>query len=341
MNKQLTIWQLIHKSLLENIPVILLYVLDSRGSSPGRQGFFMAVNKNGEMEGSIGGGIMEHKFVEMAKEKLRKQEDWTQTADIKKQIHDKSAEKNQSGMICSGEQTNFLYRMKNCDIVPVENLMRCLAENRNGLLQLSPNGFVFSENSVGEKNFRFEFKSEEDWIYRENIGYKNILHIIGGGHCALAFAKIMSMMDFYIHLYDTRPNLHTMNQNDHVHQKQVLKEYAELTDLISPGSNQFVVIVTFGYRTDEIAVKALLLKEFQYFGLLGSDKKIEKLLSELKKEGFSQKQLEKIHAPVGLPINSQTPEEIAISIAAQIIQVKNKPLKNILRKPLSFEEEAG
>ena len=54
----------------ENIPVMLLYVLESTGSSPGRQGFFMAVNANNEMEGSIGGGIMEHKFVEMAKEKL-------------------------------------------------------------------------------------------------------------------------------------------------------------------------------------------------------------------------------------------------------------------------------
>ena len=50
---------------------MLLYVLESKGSSPGRQGFFMAVNSNGEMEGSIGGGIMEHKFVEMAKEKLQ------------------------------------------------------------------------------------------------------------------------------------------------------------------------------------------------------------------------------------------------------------------------------
>ena len=99
MQKQLQIWQFIHKSLQADIPVMLLYVLESNGSSPGRQGFFMAVNKDGEMHGSIGGGIMEHKFVEMAKDKLKHNMDSTS---VKKQVHDKSAANNQSGMICSG-----------------------------------------------------------------------------------------------------------------------------------------------------------------------------------------------------------------------------------------------
>jgi xanthine dehydrogenase accessory factor len=329
MNKQLIIWQLIHKSMVQNIPVMLMYVLESKGSSPGRQGFFMAVNKNGEMEGSIGGGIMEHKFVEMAKEKLQTADVKAEGTGIKKQIHDKSAAKNQSGMICSGEQTNFLYRMQAEDILPVENLMGCLAENKKGLLQLSAHGFSFYEEFRDEENFRFEFHSETQWLYQEKIGYKNTIFIIGGGHCALAFSKLMSMMDFYIYLFDTRPDLHTMILNDDVHQKQVIKDYSELNALIPSGRDHFVVVMTFGYRTDEIAVKALLLKEFRYFGLLGSKKKIKKLLTDLKKEGFSQEQLNKIHAPVGIPINSQTPEEIAISIAAQIIQVKNRDVKNI------------
>ena len=69
----------------------------------------MAVNANGEMEGSIGGGIMEHKFVEMAKERLRV---GSHESGVRKQIHDKSVGTNQSGMICSGEQSILLYRMK-------------------------------------------------------------------------------------------------------------------------------------------------------------------------------------------------------------------------------------
>ena len=137
------------------------------------------------------------------------------------------------------------------------------------------------------------------------------------------------MMDFYIHLYDTRSGLHTMDQNHHVHQKHVLENYAELTNLVPSGPDQFVVVMTFGYRTDELVIKALVSREFRYFGLLGSKKKIKKLLSDLKKEGFSQEVLDQIHAPVGLPINSQTPEEIAISIAAEIIREKNRSIKHI------------
>src|SRR4051794_39568218 len=106
MNKQLTTWQLTLKSLQQRIPVMLLYVLESAGSSPGRQGFFMAVNAAGEMEGSIGGGIMEHKFTEMAREQLKESD---AMLSLRKQVHDKSAARNQSGMICSGEQTILLY----------------------------------------------------------------------------------------------------------------------------------------------------------------------------------------------------------------------------------------
>ena len=72
MKRQLTVWNFVKESFEKNIPVMLLYVLESKGSSPGRQGFFMAVNADGKMHGSIGGGIMEHKFVDMAKEKLQK-----------------------------------------------------------------------------------------------------------------------------------------------------------------------------------------------------------------------------------------------------------------------------
>ena len=87
MNKNSAIWKSIFKNLENNIPVMLLYVLDSKGSSPGRQGFFMMVNTTGEINGSIGGGIMEHKFVELAKEKLSGTKNHVDTGEIKKQYH--------------------------------------------------------------------------------------------------------------------------------------------------------------------------------------------------------------------------------------------------------------
>ncbi|HUS02868.1 MAG TPA: XdhC family protein, partial [Chitinophagaceae bacterium] len=152
----------------------------------------------------------------------------------------------------------------------------------------------------------------------------NHLYIVGGGHCALAFSKLMSMMDFYIHLFEEREGLNTMAANNYAHEKNIVNDYSELKTHIPAGENNYVVVMTFGYRTDDIAVRALLNKNFKYFGLLGSKKKIEKMFEDYKNEGTDEKALRKIHSPIGIQIKSQTPEEIAISIAAEIIKVKNE-----------------
>ena len=322
MNKQksLLTWQLIHNSQQQGLPVMLLYVLESHGSSPGRQGFLMAVNAGGEMAGSIGGGIMEHKFVEMAREKL------TQTnpeRSIRTQYHDKSAAHNQSGMICSGDQTILLYRIQVADGPAVQAIIACLEQHKNGLLELSPAGIRFSADHIPDMDYGFRMPTESEWLYQEKIGYKHQLFIIGGGHCALALSELMRPMDFHIRVFDDRPDLHTMRQNDAAHEKIIIQNYSELADLIPSGNHHYMVIMTVGYRTDDLAIRALLNKPFRYFGVLGSKTKLEKLFADYRAEGISDETLQRIHAPIGLAINSQTPEEIAVSIAAEIIRVKN------------------
>ncbi len=320
MNKTLNTWRFILNHLQQNIPVMLLYVLESKGSSPGRQGFFMAVTAGGLMEGSIGGGVMEHKFVELAKEKLVQQQ---QELSVRKQVHDKAAAKNQSGMICSGEQTILLYTIGNEDLSAIQSIIISLQQQEKGRLQLSPAGLHFHSGQLPVNDFQYHFISERDWTYEERTGFKNDLYIIGGGHCALALSRMMCMMDFCIHLFEDRKGLNTFEQNTYVHKKTLVNDYSELTELIPSGGRCYVVIMTFGYRSDDLAVKALLKKDFMYFGLLGSAAKIARMFAGYRKEGIEETALQKIHAPVGLPINSQTPEEIAVSIAAQVIQVKN------------------
>lgn len=324
---------MINKSLQQQVPVMLLYVLQSEGSSPGRQGFFMAVNGHGETEGSIGGGIMEHKFVETAKERLKEgislgfsdlQGTYTDESKstIRKQIHNKSAATNQSGMICSGEQTILLYRVAPEDFNIIEQIITSLQQNQNGTLQLSPTGLRFNA-TIPATDFYFSMTAETEWVYREKTGYKNHLYVIGAGHCALALCRMMQDMEFYVHLYDDRSNLKTFNENDYVHEKKILADYTELAKLISGGNNQYVVVMTVGYRTDDVVVRTLWEKQFRYFGLLGSKSKMEKMFNDYRAEGIPASLLQPIHAPVGIAIHSQTPEEIAISIAAEIIQVKN------------------
>lgn len=319
MHKQLPTWQLIHQSLQQNIAVMLLYVLESKGSSPGRQGFMMAVNATGQMNGSLGGGIMEHKFIELAKLKLQQA---STEISIHQQVHDKEAAKNQSGMICSGEQTIFLYTVKKEEATVIKHIISSLQQNKNGTLQLSPQQISFSE-IIPAKNFDLQLKAGTDFLFTEKTGYKNTLSIIGGGHCALALSQLMSSMDFYICLFDERKELNTIQQNYFVHEKKILDDYDSLSAVIAPGKSSYVVIMTVGYRTDAVALKALLGKQYAYIGMLGSKHKARKIFEQFRAEGVADEWLDLVHAPIGIAIKSQLPEEIAVSIAAQIIKVKN------------------
>jgi xanthine dehydrogenase accessory factor len=320
MHPQFPLWQFIVESVQHGKAVMLMYVLESNGSSPGRQGFGMAVNASSEMKGSIGGGIMEHKFVEMAKALLAKgQKEYRQ---VVQQFHDKEAATDQSGMICSGDQTIFLYLLQKADLSDLKRLRTSLEQNKNGTLELSEQGLRFFDDTP-TTDFLFEKKLDGSFIYREKTGYKNKLFVAGGGHCSLALCRMMSDMDFYIHVFEERNALNTLEQNNYAHEKTIVESYRQLEELIPGGTNHYIVLMTFGYRTDDIAIRALLQKDFRYFGILGSGKKIGKMFSGYIAEGISEERLKRIYAPIGLAIHSQTPGEIAVSIAAQIIQVKN------------------
>jgi len=318
-HKQIVTWKLALSSLERGVPVLLLYVLESKGSSPGRQGFFMIVNALGEMEGSIGGGIMEHKFTEMAKELLRH---GGRVMSLRRQVHDKETAKDQSGMICSGEQTILLYGLRFEDI----SVVRALVGYENGSLRLSPKGIEFVVD-VPLEDFVFDKRSEEDWVYVEKTGYKDWLYIVGAGHCALAFSRLMRTMDFYITVFDHRAELETLVRNEYAHEKVLVKDYDELGGVIVPGrAHHYVVVMTQGYRTDDRAMRVLLPMEFRYLGLLGSQSKVARMMAAYRAEGIAEELLRRVRAPAGLPIHSQTPEEIAVSIAAEIVQVKHGDL---------------
>ena len=317
--KALSTWTFILNCLEEEKAVILLYVVDSLGSSPGRKGFMMAVSTN-DMSGSIGGGIMEHKFVEMAKERLQA---LSSKSFIKKQIHNKSAQTNQSGMICSGEQTVLFFNLSENHVEVIEKIIRTLSTNKRGILTITPNEIGFTNDDLIPQDVVFSMESESQWEYRERLGIKNILYVIGGGHCSLALSQLMRDLDFYIILFEVREKLNTLEKNLFVHERKIIKDYSELENLIVAGENVYVVIMTFGYRTDDVALRSVIHKNFNYLGVLGSKAKMTKMFDEWKRDGLPEEKLNNVFAPIGLSINSRTPFEIAISIAAEIVKVKN------------------
>jgi len=314
-----TVWEFILHKRHSGNEVILLYVADSRGSSPGRRGFHMAVSSDQHFAGTIGGGVMEYKFVEMARSLFTSGHT---KPSVHRQVHSKKAEK-QSGMICSGEQTILVYKLQEDDYPEIDTLVRSLAAWQKGTLQISNEGIRFSTDVNNDSPSFFE-QQGEDFLYREQTGCKDELNIIGGGHCSLALSELMSKMNFYIRVYDDRPNLSTMAANHFANEMHTLQNYEELRDLIPDGHNQYVVIMTMGYRSDDQAFRTLAGKKFRYIGMLGSKSKINTLADSYRNE-IPGLNLDQLYAPAGLDIKSETTYEIAVSIAAQIIMVRNNP----------------
>jgi len=283
---------------------VLMVVVANEGSSPGRKGFKMVVTQN-QMHGTIGGGIMEHKMVEYARSLLEKP---TFKPFIKHQIHDKSAPTDQSGMICSGRQTIAFYVLNSESLSWIDLILN----SENGKISYSENGIQLNENSLSS-----------EWEFIEPISLLNQVYIIGGGHVGLALSEVLSRLDFELHLLDHRENLNTMEANSFVHSKQIV-EFETIEQHIPETENTYVVIMSFGYRTDDIIIRRLLDRKFKFIGMLGSQEKMNTLNKNLLADGFTQEQLDQVHAPIGLDIKSETAAEIAISVAAQLIQIKNK-----------------
>lgn len=312
------IWHHILEKLQENKLVYLLTVIQNSGSYPGRKGFKMIVSEDGFIFGSVGGGVMEFSLVEEAKRLL--QED-KPSLFIKKQIH-KGNIKDGSGMICSGEQTVAFYPLNKNDISVIEDVINCMKNGKKGTISLTPTSFHFSDKKLDNK-FDFQINTKEDWFFNEEIGFKETIYIIGGGHVSILVSEIFKKLGFYVIVFDNRENLNTLENNNFAHQKMVIN-YNEIDNYIEEDKNCYVAIMTNKYTEDKLVLSKLIRNNFQFIGVLGSKAKLKTMWKVLLKEGFTQKELDKIYAPIGLSIKSETPLEIAISIAAQIIKIRNK-----------------
>jgi xanthine dehydrogenase accessory factor len=323
--KEIELWQYIANRLQNDERVMLLVVAESSGSSPGRQGCKMAVAKDGELIGSIGGGLMEVNLVDQSRVILSEPPAVAGglTHSLRDQIHRKNAP-NSSGMICSGKQTVIFKLVTQRDIETVNSAINSVEHRDGSHLIITPEAFNVGQPKGGVPNdFHFDRRSDADFEYRERLGAKNDLYIIGGGHCALALSELMSKMDFYIRLFDDRPHLNTIEKNKFAEEIKVVETYDHIGECIESSDHAYVVVMTLGYKTDTIVIRQLLDRDFKYFGVLGSKAKMAALFRELKDEGMSKTRLDLLRTPIGLPINSRSPEEIAVSIAAEIISVKN------------------
>jgi len=310
------IWRFINDKLADNKQAILLSVLSSKGGSPGKAGFKLAVTVD-ELAGTIGGGAMEYNLINEARGYLQ---NGVLIREIRKLIHNKNAAENASGLICTGNQTVCIFSLTKNELPEVEKICGLIKNDTPFVLSVSAKQFEVS-NEISE-GINIISSAKEDWKYFEEIPASDIIYIAGGGHVGRAVARIMKTLDFKIKVIDPRPDI-ISGLTDLLPDEKLLSDFESAGNYIGEGKNVYVTILTSSHLTDKIMLKQVITRNLKYIGMMGSAAKIKRIYTDLEDEGIQPGLFKKVNAPVGLEINSLTPAEIAVSIAAEIIKVKN------------------
>lgn len=318
MKRDIEFWNFILSNLKAGNKVALIKVFESNGASPGKQGFMLAVNEQKNIKGTIGGGIMEYDGVERAVQRLADND----TTITLRELQHKIRVPNSSGLMCSGIQTNTDYTLTLKDITTVEKILTALDEKRDGQLRFTPLGIEFHPEIVNAQRYVYHFVSEQDWYFEENYGQPDTVYVFGGGHVGLAVCQMFAFLDFYVVVFDERPDVITMANNHYAHEK-IVGPFTEAGQYVREGDHSYAIISTSKAPTDMLSLEQVINKKLKYKGLMGSGVKIKWIYKKLKDKGIDPALFDEVHAPVGLPIESNTPEEIAVSIAAEIIKIKN------------------
>lgn len=167
----------------------------------------------------------------------------------------------------------------------------------------------------------------------ENLYGKPHAVLCGGGHVSLALAKVLELMDFRITVVDDRAEF--ANRERFPRAAVYCQDFASCLEEKEFGPNTYYIIVTRGHQADYTCLKRILRKPSAYVGMIGSGRKVALAFQRLRADGFSEEEMKRVHAPVGLSIGAQTPAEIAVSIAAEIIQEKNRCQRNILEEAVA------
>ena len=316
-------WTKLLQKLSENQKVFLALVAHHTPGSPGTTGAKLWISETGETCGTIGGGIMEQKLIDRAQEIL-KQEAFK--PEIQTLYHRTSGSGDKSGMICSGSQTNLYYLCHpSRDRETVEKVVSLIEQNISGSLSIDVSGMSVVEKAVNLAQPAIQLIQESgSWKYEEQLLNRQRIAIIGGGHCSLALSRVMSQLDYEVLVFDTRREVSTLTQNTYARSIKIVADYQEVGALIPFPQVTCVVVMTTDFHSDIRALLGVASLPFPFIGVMGSHAKIAKIFEQLQQSGISENALARIYAPVGLPINSHTPEEIAISIAAQILQERNQ-----------------
>ena len=335
--------------------IALVTVTRTEGSTPQKPGSSAIFNQNGLITGTVGGGVLEGKVQMIAKEALQ-----SKNPDLHLFMLDNSIS-NGEDALCGGKISVMIDPFLSKHI-PAFKALRKSAEARiPGVLMTL---IIKTEGDNIQINRFWITESDRDIIPREllpfvepeirslisgsdSYDFREIklpdrretpspilflepviplprLIIAGAGHIGKALSQIGSMLDFEITVIDDRPEF-ANPENIPYASHFITDDIGRAITRIDKGTDTYIVIVTRGHRDDGNVLKACISSDASYIGMIGSKNKVALMRREFIENGWAtQEQWDKIFAPVGVDIKSKTVEEIAVSIAAQLVQVKNK-----------------
>lgn len=207
----------------------------------------------------------------------------------------------------------------------VDELFHKLAKEENGIIQEEQPVIVEKD---GQK------------IFIESLQKEPHMVICGGGHVSIPVIQMAKMLEFHVTVLEDRP-LFADNARRAGADEVICNSFVQGLQQIEGNENTYFVIVTRGHRYDVDCLTEILQKDHAYIGMIGSKKRVKSVKELMEEKGFSKELIDSIYSPIGLNIGAETPAEIAVSIMAEIVQVKNTNKGNIgyTKEILQFLEE--
>ena len=335
-------YEIIGNYLDSNKTGTIATVVTKEGFGPRNVGAKMFVGEDGKIYGTIGGGSLEFNVFKEAMAHMGEHNP--------QMIHIKMDSEEVLGkhMICGGNVDVFLEPV----IKKYEEIYRRLGymekTSTNGVLitQFKNKKFLKTiiektedifDSEIKENIFGFETGEDEKKIFQEHLNDTNLyvtdeiiienlnplptLYIFGAGHISQFIAKFAKTVGFYVVVTDDRAefaNKERFSKADEI----LVKPIPDVFNSLQFTGNEFVVIVTRGHQFDADVLKESLKRDIKYVGMIGSKRKVKMIFEHMKECGFSDDIVSKVYSPIGVSINAETPQEIAISIVAELIMVR-------------------
>ncbi|MBE6927767.1 MAG: xanthine dehydrogenase accessory protein XdhC [Ruminococcaceae bacterium] len=308
--------------------VVLCTILASSGSSPRGAGARMAVFADGSTMGTVGGGEVEYLALKEALSVLDSGKTYLRAFDLAPQ------QVASIGMICGGKVTIHYQIISEKDLSVLEQMRSALQKDENSWLNLQIRDGVVEDFRVVTQQeaddpslytSRAVLKKEEPLRYAEPLQRAGRTYIFGGGHVGQALVPVLAKIGFRVTVFDTREQIAT-KEHFPMAEEVILGDYNDIYAKVKLTENDFVVIMTPGHQSDFALLEQVLRNKTRYVGCIGSRHKIAKTQAMLREAGISEERIASVHSPIGLQILAETPDEIAISIAAEMIQCRAESL---------------